>query len=116
MNLMTTRTEPPWAELDPKIVPVVRVLWDAGFTPTASCEGGPGHVFGLPTVVLQAKTDPESVGIAALWALFSAGYHGLTLKLCTKHQASLRPWGDSSVEIEVWQLCVPADGTPPATS
>jgi hypothetical protein len=43
-------TEPPWANLDAGILPIVKILYEEGIETYESCQGGPGHPFPDPTV------------------------------------------------------------------
>lgn len=47
--------EPPWDDIDEGILPLVRLLHENGFVMFSSCEGGEGHHFSDPTVIVWPK-------------------------------------------------------------
>lgn len=49
--------EPPWDDLDPGILQIVRALYDAGLIPWSSCQGGEGHVNEAAFVLLAAEPE-----------------------------------------------------------
>jgi hypothetical protein len=55
--------EPPWDEIDPFILPIVRVFYLEGIETFQSCQGGIGHSFPEPTVEFSGGM---SVGFRAL--------------------------------------------------
>jgi hypothetical protein len=66
---MSERSEPPWDELDPGIVGVVRMLFDAGFATTDSGDGvskrgsGMEGVLPMPHVVVRVDDPSELVAV-----------------------------------------------------
>ena len=50
-------SEPPYDNMDPEIVPVVRLLQEHGVMTLESCQGGPGHAYGYPTVLFDGERD-----------------------------------------------------------
>ena len=52
-----TWTEHFYAELDPEIEPVVRLLNQRGVLTLESCQGGAGHGYGYPTVLFSGDRD-----------------------------------------------------------
>ena len=46
--------EPNYADIDDKIIPVVRLLTKHGYQTSESCQGGPGHSYLYPTVLFYA--------------------------------------------------------------
>ena len=75
------RTEPPWDELDPGVLDVVRMFWGAGFAPTDSGDGVSKPTGGrwmnlpFPHVFMVVETD-RLIGETdrAISLLASAGY------------------------------------------
>lgn len=49
--------EPPWDYLDPGIADVVRLLHENGIRMYCSCEGGDGHLFPEPTVIVYDEAQ-----------------------------------------------------------
>jgi hypothetical protein len=47
---LRSESEPPWGEIDPGILPIVRVLYEEGIETFESCQGGIGHCFPVATV------------------------------------------------------------------
>ena len=50
-------TEQFYQELDPEIEPIVRLLNQHGVLTLESCQGGPGHSYGYPTVLFDGERD-----------------------------------------------------------
>lgn len=48
--LLRSSSEPPWNDLDPAILPIVRVFWEEGAVSCQSCQGGPDHPYSEPTI------------------------------------------------------------------
>ena len=100
------KNEPPWDDLDPPIVPLVRLLRGGGLETQSSCQGGEGHGFGLPTVICAAEPDTlDGLGLAALRTLQDAGWSGFSIErvLCYGKAGSERPTG-AFVHVVVWSL------------
>lgn len=47
---LRSESEPPWNDLDPGILPIVKIFYEEGIETYESCQGGPGHCFPEPTV------------------------------------------------------------------
>lgn len=73
---------PPWDELDEGIEPLVRLLHTHGYSMYSSCEGGPGHHFETPTVVVWAGLQ-EMTAIRSL--LHEHGYTNFEIRYVASH-------------------------------
>lgn len=71
----SSRTEPPWADLDPGIRATVRALWDAGYEPTDSGDGSKAGTMGcaIETHHVFMRCEPDDLAKRAwdLWVLVS---------------------------------------------
>lgn len=96
--------EPPWEELDPAIVPLVKLLRAAGLNPTSSCQGGEGHGFSFPTVIIpgSAALLPD-LRTRAVKALLDSGHHGFSVSEHRGYQGSPEPWTNSYISVELWE-------------
>src|SRR5208337_2020781 len=54
---------PPYESLDPKIRPIVKILYEHGIETFESCDGGPRHAYPEPTVCFHGQ---QSEGFKAL--------------------------------------------------
>ncbi len=100
-------SEPPWDELDPLVVPLVRVLHDAGIPTSSSCQGGDGHMMDFPTVISRVghPTSLQGLRFRCLEALLAAGWHGFTLEEVRLYQNKRKPMLDEClVRVVVWNL------------
>jgi len=74
-------------ELDAGIKDVVLFLVGCGFKPISSCEGGKGHQFELPRVVIKDNGHANVDRIAG--ALIGGGYAGFTVQHHQYFQANV---------------------------
>lgn len=74
MKVVYSPGVPPWEEIDPGILEIVRVLHANGVETCQSCQGGPGHPYEYPTVEFFGHH-------AEAWrALCVAQWHGLPVR------------------------------------
>lgn len=104
---MPNKLTPIFEPLDPGIAPIVELLRQNGIDTFASCEGGEGHMFSLPTVriaprdVNDMRSDIDQVAIV----LSEAGFGGYYLKQVYAYQDDPFAWdneGQHFIELEFW--------------
>jgi hypothetical protein len=102
---MAGSKEVPWKDLDPGIIPVVKILVAAGLKTEASCQGGPGHPAVFPYIVLENPGNEECIRLLAAEALINAGIHGFTVSQEYMYQKEwAAPWYKAVIRIEFWKL------------
>src|SRR4051812_44415280 len=89
--------EPPWAEMDQLIRPVVAALREAGYRTWSSCEG---HKDSRPWVEIAPSGDPLQASIHLHSWLRDVGLHGATVSLYW--EVNLSHVGDPLVHVEWW--------------
>lgn len=47
---LRSASEPPWDEIDPGILPIVKIFYEEGVETYESCQGGRGHAYPYATV------------------------------------------------------------------
>lgn len=102
--------EPPWADLDPLIVPLVRLLYEAGIPTISSCQGGRHSQYATDLATVTCAIEPEDqkttrLKIAKIMA--QSGWGGFSIIESHRHdyQGKGRPWRNySKVTVEVWSL------------
>ena len=89
--------------IDPGIRKVVILLNRHGLKTTGSCEGGDGHAFDLPTVVLKDTGKVTADMIAGV--LIGAGFAGFTVAHHRFYQDAPIPWelGAHNFVVEFWR-------------
>ena len=97
--------------LDLGISEVVNLLRECGVSTFSSCEGGKGHAFSKPTVLVKptnpynsAVTRKDILQISSV--LSSAGYSGYYIKQVDAYQSQSYAWQprqQSFIEVEFWQ-------------
>lgn len=103
-------TEPPWENIDAGIRPIVRLLHDQGFAMYASCDGGEGHSFRFPTVIVWSERNMEMTADRLIGVLIDAGVTGFEVSRRTSHQDRKTHWtgdganGPPSIILELWSL------------
>ena len=100
-------SEPPWDDLDPLIVPLVRLLNDAGIPTSGSCQGGAGHACRRATVICRVGHDTALQGLRfrCLNTLLEAGWSGFSLEEVRLYQNRRKPMLDAClVRVVVWNL------------
>lgn len=101
VNDSSDRRAPPWRYIDPGILELVRELWRAGLTPFASCQGGEGHPFPWPTVLLKSTPQNDRrVAARARRLLLRLGIQRCTIARVERHRSkSTAP--ETFVQVEV---------------
>lgn len=101
----------PWDELDDEIRPRVRLLNRLGFTTVGSCQGGEGHAFDLPAVILRpgpSQTLGELAGRLA-HRLIRTGHCGFQVEVVYAYQQAPQPWAAGSyVRVVFWDRAPPS--------
>jgi len=92
----------PYDELDPEIVDVVRLINDGGFPTFFSCQGGEGHGFPLPTVLVRYDDDLDETRKALCRYLIDKGVEAFSAKTISMHQRTDKPESYSYIEITFW--------------
>lgn len=89
-----------WGLVDPGIKPVVELLIDNGFHPIYSCQGGDGHAWPHPRLMVRNKAKAKVVK-----ALEGHGYKVMeaSLEEGRLSYADGSPAGDDEVE---WHTCL----------
>ena len=91
----------PIEDLDDGIRELVIALNRDGLTTSASCEGGEGHAFELPTVVFETSDLETTRREVSEW-MTNHGVHGFTVNVKYLHQSSTTPEDYSHVSVEIW--------------
>lgn len=91
-------------EIDTGILDVVILLNRYGLMTTSSCEGGEGHGFKLPTVII--KDDGKVTHDMIAGVLIGAGYIAFTIQHNHYYQDTVQPWeyGQHNFTVEFWRL------------
>ncbi len=101
---MTEEARIPWGEIDKPIRPLVSILTQKGLTTIGSCQGGEGHAFQHPTVIVHATPETiRQVADRALSVLVTSGYTGFQIEQVQGYQGSRDPWGEVCfVRVVLW--------------
>lgn len=90
-------------ELDPGIANLVNLLRLYGYDTFSSCQGGEGHAFQNPTVLIRPSGDMTEQCDRLAKLLSEHGHGGYYLKVVNAHQGD--PWpvpNLSFIEVEFW--------------
>ncbi len=84
-------SEPPWKYLDPGIVPLVRLLHQAGVKTLSSCQGGNHSPWSttLPWVSCDAERGLARTASRVSRAMLLAGWTGFTVEAVTRDHYEL---------------------------
>lgn len=74
---LRSASEPPWSEIDPGILPIVKILFEEGIETYESCQGGKGHPYPEPTVRFHGSI---AEGWRALYVALAYDLHPTNLK------------------------------------
>lgn len=89
------------APLDLGVVELVRDLRSMGYDTFSSCEGGEGHAFKYPTVLIQMSGQPSAMMNGVSKLLLSRGYIGFKVKLVMTYHDNEKPFAYIEVEFTV---------------
>lgn len=99
-----------YASLDPIIGPLVYLLREQGFNTYSSCDGGDGHAYLHPTVLIIPQDwqnmQPEIDRLAEV--LVTNGYRTFFLKQSVAYADDRLPWNNARlgplhlIELEFW--------------
>ncbi len=99
-----------YSKLDKNIRRLVKFLNKKGIETTSSCEGGDGHGFKFPTVIVNPNWKPGELDLhdtrrATAVALLKFGLEGFTISETYNYQGSQKPWKPTEnnlIKVELW--------------